>query len=159
MIEIKQFNISPCSHLIKSIYEVSKYNFKSFSNACFEAILTVHSLTLIHYNPDHEKWEWFTKWLLVTWELHCLSLECLTWITFQFGNSNFRLFWWKLFGREWDFNFPGKIRKTFCTSPKEKGEAQLVGLGRRGGGICKSPDGAWNWSPWKFELNSFFIFI
>ena len=134
MIEIKQFNISPCSHLIKSIYEVSKYNFKSFSNACFEAILTVHSITLIHYNPDHEKWEWFTKWLLVTWELHCLSLECLTWI-------------------------PGKIRKTFCTSPKEKGEAQLVGLGRRGGGICKSPDGAWNWSPWKFELNSFFIFI
>ena len=73
--------------------------------------------------------QWFTKWLLVKRELYRFSKEYFTWMTFQFGKNNFKLFWWKLLRREWDLDFPNKICRIFCSSGKDKEEVQLVVLG------------------------------
>ena len=55
VIELKWFNISPDFFLIKSIYKMGKYDFKSFSNTWFETKLIAYRITLFHYNPQSWK--------------------------------------------------------------------------------------------------------
>ena len=55
VIELKWFNISPSFFLIRSIYKMSKYDFKSFSNTRFETKLIAYRITLFNYNPQSWK--------------------------------------------------------------------------------------------------------
>ena len=55
VIELKWFNISPGFFLIKSIYKIGKYDFKSFSNTCFETKFIAYRITLFPYNPESWK--------------------------------------------------------------------------------------------------------
>ena len=55
VIELKWFNISPDFFLIKSIYKMGKYDFKSFSNTRFETKLIAYRINLFNYNRQSWK--------------------------------------------------------------------------------------------------------
>ena len=91
VIELKRFNISPGSFLIKSIYKMGKYDFKSFSNTRFETKLIAYRVTLFHYN--RQSWNFRVVYSMIISHVRiALSQQFFTWMTFQFSKNNFRYF-------------------------------------------------------------------